>query len=1033
MKKFLISLVTLIFISNITSYSFFKSGFIENKGQIINEVGLQENEILFYLNHSNINYFIKYNTICVVYSSQSPTTYSEVSDKNHVYRYDIEFLNSKQNYNLIKGNVNLEKYNFYTKDQAITDVNSFQKIIFNDFYSDIDLVYHISNNSMKYDMIIRPGGNPNDISFNLNGVTSYYISDDGDLIMETPVSVHSKPKPVVYQYDSDGNKLLINSEYLINDGKIHFVVLGNYDTSKDLIIDPEIGLVSYCGGTQEDDLFSIKQHANGDFFLSGSTTSNDFPITPGALQTIKNQSNDGTVMRFDNNWNPIWITYIGGNNDDRIMDVSLGSEYLWIVGETLSGNFPVTGNAFQSTNAGGSSDVIICKLGIDGKMQYSSYFGSGSYDSSPESCLDSKGNLWLTGRSNGWIPLTFDAEQTIGGAQYNAFILKFDNNGQLLYSSYYTSQVMNTYGEGIACDKNDFIYITGYTDANDIVNSDKGFQRVNGGGYDSFVAKFDNTGKNIWASYLGGSGEDYCSNIAIDEQNNIYLHGHTNSYNFPLKGNSYQRNLAGSFDSFLSKISSSGVLIWSTYFGGSGFDGFDNSIRFQLAGIDVDNNFVAISASTTSSNLNITNDAFQKTKKSSSDTFIALFSKVDGSLNYCTYFGGNGNERPYDIILDNNGKIINVGKTNSTDLPTVKGVFQELNAGRYDGYIFGTGGNQCKDIINYARFNDVDKLFLNGDALYIDDYIRLTKNAEWQTSSFWLVDLLTIEKGFETTFSFSISDPGDPVGYKDSPFPGADGLAFVIQNHSILTKGSSGGSMAFQGIPKSLAVEYDMFYNRQKNINDPNGNHIAVFSNGDLPNVCNHNSEAMLGIAENILPFKTDGSILYSKIKYDGIEKRFSVYLAENPLKLTDPILEIENFDFNEILKSQYDNNYWFGFTSATGRSYQKHDILSWSLCSYDDFISSVDDNTPFKADEDWYIYPNPSNDYLNIRTDKDFLSFAKIEVVDVLGRVLIQKEYKLSDSNKYLSINIEYLASGPYYCRVINNNHVRYFRFIKN
>jgi hypothetical protein len=492
-------------------------------------------------------------------------------------------------------------------------------------------------------------------------------------------------------------------------------------------------------------------------------------------------------------------------------------------------------------------------------------------------------------------------------------------------------------------------------------------------------------------------------------------------------------NLTGSFDSFLSKISSSGSLIWSTYFGGSGFEGFENSILYQMSGIDVNENSVLITASTTSNNLSVTNDAFQKNKNDGIDTYIAIFSKNDCNLNYCSYFGGNGNERPFDIIFGNNGNIFNVGTTQSEDLPIVKGVFQEYNAGKYDGYIFGTSLNQCKDIINYTRFNDVDKLFLNGDALYIDDYLRLTKNVEWQSSSIWLVDKISIEKGFETTFSFSISDPKDPVGFKDSPFPGADGLAFVIQNHSLLTKGSPGGSMAYLGIPKSLAVEFDMFYNKEKNINDPNGNHIAVFSNGDLPNDCNHNSESMLGEVDSILPFKTDGSIFYSKIIYDGVEKRFSVYLAENPLKLNDPILVIQDFDINEILKSPNDNNYWLGFTSATGKSFQKQDILSWELCTYDNFISSVDENIPDIANGEWYIYPNPVIDYLNIRIEQNFLDFALIEVIDLLGRVIVSKEFNLSETNSNLSLNVKKMSTGSYYCRISNKNNLRFLKFIKN
>ncbi len=1011
----------------IYSLNNFSQEFIQNNGQLKNSNGSINDYIQFYRHFDDVAYYLTNNKICIVNNIKDGSFFSIDNAKTFSYRYDISFVGSNPNTSIQSYKQKPHKHYYFQSSTKRIEAESFENLVCSDIYEGINIKYHSVKDKFKYDFIIKAGHNYKKIRMKFDGVNSLYISSTGELIIETPFGTYAKPKPLVYQYGNNNQIIFYDTDYDIVNNELGFVINQNILTDRDLIIDPEIGLISYCGGEREDILNTVKQDYNGDYYITGYSRSDNFPVTTGALFEQYNSGNEAVILKFNSNWEPLWISYFGGNGNDVFMDINIGSDYIWLSGETTSYDFPVSFNAYQNQYAGGSADIVLTKLSKNCELLYSTYFGAGNYDSSPEAVLDSQENLWLTGRTNSNFTTTTNAEDKIGGGSvYDGIIVKFDKYGDLKYSSY-LSTTANTYGEGIAIDKNDNIYVVGYTDGENLPNFDKGYYMNFSGKYDSFITKFNPSGYSEWSTYFGGSKEDFCSNITVDENNNIYIFGHTASYDIPLIGNSFQNKNNGSFDSFIAKLNSDGKPLWSTYFGGNEFEGFENSILYQLAGISVNGNKLAVAAKTISTDLYVTSNAFQSKKSSRSDAFFAVFNTNSGMLEYSTYFGGNGDERPYDILIDNKGYLINVGYTGSSDLPTMKGVFQEKNAGSLDGYIFGTVANVCNSVISYPTFDNVDKIFLNGNAIYIDDYIRMTNNYPYQSSSLWYIDKIGIEKGFETTFSFSISDAKDYAGHTDTPYPGADGLAFVIQNNSLTTTGDAGGSIGYEGIPSAIAVEYDMYYNGETNIKDPNGNHIAVFSGGKSAITANHRSTHLIDSTSEIFDFDVDGSIYYSKIKYDGTISKLYIYLAQNPFKLNDPILEIEDFDIKKILELGINPSVWVGFTSATGGSYQKHNIHSWELCSFDDNPANVNDN----LDQcEFTITPNPVDDLMHIYTDRQYANL-QIEIYNILGTKLIELPRAYSDSD-LITINTNGLARGVYILKIYNSDMVKSLKFIK-
>ncbi|MFH1825620.1 MAG: SBBP repeat-containing protein [Candidatus Firestonebacteria bacterium] len=248
----------------------------------------------------------------------------------------------------------------------------------------------------------------------------------------------------------------------------------------------------------------------------------------------------------------------------------------------------------------------------------------------------------------------------------------------LTYSTYFGGS-SDDYGRGIAVDSSGNIYITGNIGSTNFpVQS--AYQGTNAGGYDAFITKINATGDAlIYSTYLGGSGFDYGSSIAVDSSRNVYITGWTTSTNFPVQ-NAYQGAYGGGYDAFITKINASGnALIYSTYLGGNNWDygygiAIDSSENAYVTGFTKSTNFPVW-------------DAYQRTYAGGScDAFITKINASGNALTYSTYLGGSDDESGSSIAVDNSGNAYVTGFTKSTNFP-VRDVYQGTNAGDYDVFI----------------------------------------------------------------------------------------------------------------------------------------------------------------------------------------------------------------------------------------------------------------------------------------------------------------------------------------------------------
>ena len=267
-----------------------------------------------------------------------------------------------------------------------------------------------------------------------------------------------------------------------------------------------------------------------------------------------------------------------------------------------------------------------------------------------------------------------------------------ENEPNLIYSTYLGGEGYEYYsnGAGVSVDAEGNIYVTGTTNSNDFPTTPGTYDTYNGNG-DVFVTKFDPTGRRIiYSIYLGGSGDDYSSGIAVDSDGNVYITGGTSSFNFPTTLDAYDTTHNGAWNVFVTKINSTGTeLLYSTYLGGTYLD-YGTGIA-----IDSDGN-AYVTGYAGSLDFPTTLDAYDTTHNGSGDAFVTKLNPTGTELVYSTFLGGSatyleGIDPSYDtgkgIAVDANGNAYVTGTTHSDDFPTTLGAYDTIYKAAGDAFV----------------------------------------------------------------------------------------------------------------------------------------------------------------------------------------------------------------------------------------------------------------------------------------------------------------------------------------------------------
>ena len=361
---------------------------------------------------------------------------------------------------------------------------------------------------------------------------------------------------------------------------------------------------TYLSGSIQDTAAGIAVDASGNAYVVGWTYSTDFPTTSGAFQKTERGGQDGFVTKVNSTGTGlVYSTYLGGSLNDRANGIAIdASGNAYVSGQTLSTNFP-TMNAYQSAFGGGldtgcggtvvCGDAILTKLNAAGSaLLYSTYLGGAGEDAGLGIAVDSSENAYMVGGTESAnFPVTYNAPQAAYGggtsaceaaglACGDAFVVKVNTlasgAASLLFSSYFGGSG-DDLAWGVALDSAGHIHVSGGTDSVDFPVSPNAIQGAYGGGTlvsscllnmfcgDAFILTLTNAGSAVmYSSYMGGSGDDFGTSLALSSSGAAYVTGGTLSSGFPVTTGAYDTSClscgSGASDAFISMISGTDVL-----------------------------------------------------------------------------------------------------------------------------------------------------------------------------------------------------------------------------------------------------------------------------------------------------------------------------------------------------------------------------------------------------------------------------------------------------------------------------------------
>ncbi len=314
----------------------------------------------------------------------------------------------------------------------------------------------------------------------------------------------------------------------------------------------ELVYSTYLGGNGDDFGFAIAVDAGGNAHVTGSTASRNFP-TANPLQPANGGFDELLGDAFVTKLNAagsalVYSTYLGGSRDEGAFGIAVdGGGNALVTGFTNSPNFPLA-NALQPALGGGlmlGADAFVTKINPAGSaLVYSTYLGGRGDDAGGGITVDRAGAAYLTGVTASNNFPTRDPLQPAfaGGTNFriDAFVTKVEAAGTALSYSTYLGGSGDELGYGIAVDADGNAYVAGTTTSTDFPNRNPAQPAFGGAGpahrSDAFVVKVNAAGGAlVYATYLGGSGDDIGLRVALDGAGNAYLTGATASRNFPTR------------------------------------------------------------------------------------------------------------------------------------------------------------------------------------------------------------------------------------------------------------------------------------------------------------------------------------------------------------------------------------------------------------------------------------------------------------------------------------------------------------------
>ncbi len=578
-----------------------------------------------------------------------------------------------------------------------TNVPLFGKIKYRRVYPGIDLVYYGREGLLEYDFVVAPGADPRRIQLSFDGCDDVEIDHHGRLVLRLPGGEVHWDAPRIYQERKGVRRSVAGNFVRSGPRQVSFAV-AEYDRTQSLIIDPLLLYSTYLGGDSDDVIYGIAADSSGHVYVTGETTSSNFPKKNPLQQNFSAPSEAFVTKIGPVGTNLVYSTYLGGNNSDAGFAIAVdASTNVVVAGFTDSNNFP-TRNAYQS-GPRGFADAFVVKLNAAGSMlTYGTYLGGADDDVALGVAVDSSGRIHVTGNTSSTnFPAKNAYKSTFQGGIVDAFVSRLDpalsGSASLLYSTYLGGD-SDEEGHAVAVDGSARTYVTGNTSSTNFPVT-AGVVQTNLQSFfvDAFVTKLNtaNSGASslTYSTYLGGTNSENLfapGSLTVDASSNVFVVGSTGSTNFPVTTTGLQTNYGGGFtDGFVVKLSSTATaILYGSYLGGTEEDSVrdvavDSQSKLHLAG------------ATGSADFSVTAGAFQLSFGGGvSDAFLVKLDPAvagQAGLISASYLGGTADDAANGIAIASPTNVFIAGETSTNGFPVTAGAVFTNWAGGFEGFI----------------------------------------------------------------------------------------------------------------------------------------------------------------------------------------------------------------------------------------------------------------------------------------------------------------------------------------------------------
>ncbi|MDB5249970.1 MAG: cell surface protein [Segetibacter sp.] len=668
----------------------------------------------------------------------------------------------------------------------------YKAVSYKNIYPNVDVRYYTASGKIKYDIVVKPGGNVNDIALMYTGVDGLEINNS-ELVVKTSAGNTKELAPFSYQLEN-GKQKEIGCKFKVSGNTVKFDV-ANYSKNQTLVIDPTLVFSTFTGSTADNWGHTATYAPDGSFFAGGIVFNNGFPTSTGAFDSTYNAgANDeegiggfdmGIIKFSPDGTNRIYATYIGGSNGNELPSSIIADVQgnLIIAGRTSSTDYPIT--TTQQTGPGGDYDIVLTKLnsagsailgslkiggkgrdGVNIRLKYPESSSTISIrrnygdDARSEVIVDNAGNILLVSHTQSLdFPTTPGAfQKLLGGSQDGVFIKATNDLSAILVSSFLGGDNIDGAFALAVNPLNNNIYVAGNTVSEYLAGDTTAVLhgKFQGGVTDGFISIISSDGSTLRkTSYLGTEGDDMLYGIQFDDLGFPYITGTTtgtwpviNARFFQTGGKQFIAKLLPNLSNF----------VYSTVFGTNTPNPNLSPIAFQVDrcenvyvsgwGGEVNTRGAYPTAGT--SGLTVTPDAL-KSVTDNSDFYFFVLEKNAGSQLYGSFFGQDGGSGDHvdggTSRFTKDGMLYQAVCGNcSRDVlfPTTPGVWSKYNG--------STGCNMVALKIDFRLCNITVPVHLAGFTVReLNNFHELT----WQVNNEESGDIYVLEKRTSAGEEFS--------------------------------------------------------------------------------------------------------------------------------------------------------------------------------------------------------------------------------------------------------------------------------------